>query len=152
IMKIVVIGGTGPIASGLVNRLAEEGHEATEATPSSGVNVLTGQGLARALRDASVVVDVSNPRSLEGASVLDFFPTATLNLLAEATAAGVAHRVALSIVGTNRLPQSADVRARMDQEELSRRSSRPYTIVHATQLFEAVELISEVSTVADEIR
>lgn len=151
-MKIVIIGGIGAIASKLADKLAEQGHESVQASPATGVNVLTGQGLAAALRGASVVVDVSDPQSYGGASAIGFFQTSTLNLLAEETAAGVDHHVALSIVGANRLPESGYFRDRIDQEELIRLSSRPYTIVHATQFFESVSLISEAAAIDNEVR
>src|SRR4051794_14389991 len=117
-MKIVVIGGTGLIGSKLVNKLREHGHEAAAASPSSGVNTITGEGLADALKGASVVVDVTNSPSWEDAAVLNFFETSTRNLLAHETVAGVEHHVALSVVGTERLLESGFFRAKNAQENL----------------------------------
>ncbi len=135
-MKIVVIGGSGLIGSKLVNKLREHGHEAVAASPNSGVNTLTGEGLAEALKGASVVVDVSNSPSFEDAAVLKFFETSTRNLLTYEAAAGVGHHVALSVVGTERLSESGYFRAKIAQEKLIKNSSIPYSIVHATQFFE----------------
>src|ERR1700739_621700 len=118
IMKIVVIGGTGLIGSKLVNKLREQGHEAVAASPNSGVNTLTGEGLAEALKGASVVVDVSNSPSWEDDAVLKFFETSTRNLLTNEAAAGVGHHVALSVVGADRLPDSGYMRAKVAQERL----------------------------------
>src|ERR1041385_3703545 len=136
-MKIVVIGGSGLIGSKLVNKLRERGHEAVAASPDSGVNTLTGQGLAEALKSASVVVDVSNSPSWEDAAVLNFFQTSTRNLLTHEAAAGVGHHVALSVVGADRLAASGSgyMRAKVVQEKLIRESGIPYSIVHATQFF-----------------
>ena len=131
-MKIVVIGGTGLIGSRLVNRLREHGHETVAASPSSGVNTLTGEGLADTLNGASVVVDVTNSPSWEDAAVLNFFETSTRNLLAYEAAAGVGHHVALSVVGTQQLAESGYFRAKIAQEKLIKESSIPYSIVHAT--------------------
>src|SRR6201991_3479598 len=117
-MKLVIIGGTGLIGSKLVTRLKEHGHEAVPASPDTGVNTLTGEGLAAVLQGASVVVDVSNSPSFEEAAVMEFFTTSTRNLLKAATAAGVTHYVALSVVGTERIPDSAYFRAKVAQEEL----------------------------------
>src|SRR5262249_21696090 len=135
-MKIVVIGGTGLIGSKLVNKLRQQGHEAVAASPNSGVNTLTGEGLAEVLKGASVVVDVSNSPSWEDAEVLKFFETSTRNLLSYEAAAGVKHHVALSVVGTDRLSESGYFRAKIAQEKLIKESSIPYSIVHATQFFE----------------
>src|SRR5499425_584543 len=135
-MKIVVIGGTGLIGSKLVKKLREHGHEAVAASPKSGVNSVTGEGLPEALKGASVVVDVSNSPSWEDAAVLNFFETSTRNLLASEVAAGVGHHVALSVVGTQRLSESGYFRAKIAQEKLIKESSIPYTIVQATQFFE----------------
>src|SRR5258705_3881191 len=126
-MKIVVIGGTGLIGSKLVNRLREHGHEVVAASPSSGVNTLTGEGLADALNGASVVVDVTNSPSWEDAAVLKFFETSTRNLLASEAVAGVGHHVALSVVGTEHLVESGFFRAKMAQENLIKSSSIPYS-------------------------
>src|SRR6201987_4211002 len=146
IMKIVVIGGTGLIGSRLVNKLREHGHEAVAAAPNTGVDPLTGEGLAEVLKSASVVVDVSNSPSWEDAAVMKFFETSTRNLLAYETAAGVGHHVALSVVGTERLLASGFFRAKMAQENLIKGSSLPYSIVRATQFFEFVKGIADFST------
>src|SRR5204862_7504104 len=132
IMKIVVIGGSGLIGSKLVNKLREHGHEAVAASPNSGVNTLTGEGLAEALKGAAVVVDVSNSPSWDDAAVLNFFETSTRNLLTYEAAANVGHHVALSVVGTDWLSESGYFRAKIAQEKLIRESSIPYSIVHAT--------------------
>src|SRR5712664_1074032 len=132
IMKIVVIGGSGLIGSKLVNKLREHGHEAVAASPNSGVNTLTGEGLAEVLKGASVVVDVSNSPSFEDAAVLAFFETSTRNVLAAEAAEGVRHHVALSVVGTERMAESGYMRAKIAQEKLIEQSSIPYSIVHAT--------------------
>src|SRR5438445_13159480 len=152
IMKIVVIGGTGLIGSKLVNKLRENGHEAVAASPNSGVNSLTGEGLADALKGASVVVDVTNSPSWEDAAVLKFFETSTRNLLAYETAAGVGHHVALSVVGTERLLESGFFRAKMAQENLIKGSRVPYSIVRATQFFEFVKNIADFSTDGKTVR
>jgi uncharacterized protein YbjT (DUF2867 family) len=151
-MKIVVIGGSGLIGSKLVTRLVAQGHEAVAASPNSGVNTLTGEGLAEVLKGASVVVDVSNSPSFEEAAVMDFFTTSTRNLLDYEAAAGVRHHVALSVVGTERLPDSAYFRAKVAQERLIRESPIPYSIVHATQFFEFVKGIADASTDGDTVR
>lgn len=146
-MKIVVIGGTGLIGSKLVAKLTEHGHEAVPASPNSGVNTLTGEGVAEVLHGADVVVDVSNSPSFEEKAVLEFFTTSTTNLLAAAKAAGVQHYVALSVVGTERLAESAYFRAKIAQEALIRDGGLPYSIVHATQFFEFVKSIADSATV-----
>jgi len=146
-MKIVVIGGTGLIGSKLVNRLREQGHEAVPAAPNTGVNTLTGEGLAEVLKGASVVVDVSNSPSWDDAAVLKFFETSTRNLLTYEASAGVGHHVALSVVGTDRLSESGYFRAKIAQEKLIKESSIPYTIVHATQFFEFLKGLADVSIV-----
>ncbi|HTR64582.1 MAG TPA: SDR family oxidoreductase [Terriglobales bacterium] len=146
-MKIVVIGGTGLIGSKLVTKLREQGHEAVAAAPNTGVNSLTGEGLAEALKGASVVVDVSNSPSWEDAAVLKFFETSTRNLLTSEAAAGVRHHVALSVVGTDRLSESGYFRAKIAQEKLIRESSIPYSIVHATQFFEFLKGLADISMV-----
>ena len=151
-MKLVVIGGTGLIGSKLVADLRADGHEALAASPASGVNTLTGEGLADALQGASVVVDVSNSPSFEDAAVLDFFETSTGNLLAAEAAAGVTHHVALSVVGTDRLGESGYFRAKIAQETLIETSPIPYSIVHATQFFEFVEGIAKASADGDTVR
>jgi uncharacterized protein YbjT (DUF2867 family) len=135
-MKIVVIGGSGLIGSKLVRKLLEHGHQAVPASPSSGVNTLTGEGLAEVLDSAAVVVDVSNSPSFEDAAVLNFFETSTSNLLDAEAAASVDHHVALSIVGTERLSEGGYFRAKIAQENLIKRSSIQYSIVRATQFFE----------------
>jgi uncharacterized protein YbjT (DUF2867 family) len=135
-MKIVVIGGTGLIGSKVVGRLAQAGHEAVAASPASGVNTLTGEGLAEVLAGAQVVVDVANSPSFEDKAVLEFFETSGRNLLRAEAAAGVSHHVALSVVGTDRLSESGYFRGKIAQEKLIRASTIPYTIVHSTQFFE----------------
>ena len=151
-MKVVVIGGTGLIGSKLVTKLREQGHEAVAASPNSGVNTLTGEGLAEVLQGASVVVDVSNSPSFEDAAVLNFFETSTRNLLAAEAAAGVGHHVALSVVGTERLTESGYFRAKIAQEKLIKSSSIPYSIVHATQFFEFVKSIADAATDGSTVR
>ncbi len=145
-MKIVVIGGSGLIGSKLVPKLRELGHQAVAASPNSGVNTVTGEGLAEALRAASVVVDVSNAPSWEDAAVMKFFETSTRNLLAAEAAAGVRHHVALSVVGSDRLLESGYFRAKIAQENLIKGSTIPYSIVRATQFFEFVKGIADFST------
>jgi uncharacterized protein YbjT (DUF2867 family) len=152
IMKIVVIGGTGLIGSRLVNKLREQGHEAIAAAPDTGVNTLTGQGLAEALKGASVVVDVSNSPSWEDTAVLKFFETSTRNLLTSEAAAGVKHHVALSVVGTDRLSESGYFRAKIAQEKLIKESSIPYSIVHATQFFEFLKGLADISSDGNKVR
>jgi uncharacterized protein YbjT (DUF2867 family) len=151
-MKIVVIGGTGLIGSKLVKKLREAGHEAVAASPDSGVNTLTGAGLAEALKGASVVVDVSNSPSFEDAAVLKFFETSTRNLLAAEAEARVGHHVALSVVGTDRLLASGYFRGKMAQETLIKASSVPYSIVRATQFFEFVKGIADGATDGTRVR
>jgi uncharacterized protein YbjT (DUF2867 family) len=151
-MKIVVIGGTGLIGSKLVTRLDEDGHEAVAAAPNTGVNTLTGEGLADVLTGASVVVDVSNAPAWEDAAVLEFFDTSTRNLLAADAAAGVDHHVALSVVGTERLTESGYFRAKLAQETLIQESSIPYSIVRATQFFEFVNRIADDATDGTTVR
>src|SRR5689334_19924005 len=150
-MKIVVIGGSGLIGSKLVNKLRELGHEAIAASPDSGVNTLTGEGLAEALEGASVVVDVSNSPSWADAAVLNFFETSTRNLLAGEANAGVGHHVALSVVGTDRLSESGYFRAKIAQEKLIKGSTIPYSIVHATQFFEFLKGLADISMVGDKV-
>jgi uncharacterized protein YbjT (DUF2867 family) len=151
-MKIVVIGGTGLIGSKLVTKLREQGHEAVAASPQSGVNTLTGEGLAEALKGASVVVDVTNSPSWEDAAVMKFFETSTRNQLAYEASAQVGHHVALSVVGTERLLASGFFRAKMAQENLIKASSIPYSIVRATQFFEFVKGIADFSTEGNRVR
>ena len=151
-MKIVVIGGSGLIGSRLVTNLRAHGHEAVPASPDSGVNTLTGEGLAEVLEGASVVVDVSNSPSWEDAAVLKFFDTSTRNLLASEAAAGVGHHVALSVVGTDRLSESGYFRAKIAQEKLIKASSIPYSIVRATQFFEFLKGLADISADGDKVR
>src|SRR5262245_51270335 len=151
-MKLVIIGGTGLIGSKLVANLKEHGHDAVPASPDTGVNTLTGQGLAEVLRGASVVVDVSNSPSFAEAAVMEFFTTSTRNLLEYATAAGVHHYVALSVVGTERIPDSPYLRAKSAQEALIKGGAIPYSIVHATQFFEFVKRIADEATVGTTVR
>jgi uncharacterized protein YbjT (DUF2867 family) len=151
VMKIVVIGGTGLIGSKLVNKLREHGHEAVAAAPNTGVNTITGEGLAEVLKGGSVVVDVSNSPSWDDAEVLKFFETSTRNLLTGEAAAGVGHHVALSVVGTDRLSESGYMRAKIAQEKLIKESSIPYSIVHATQFFEFLKGLADISMVGDKV-
>src|SRR3984957_11026663 len=152
IIKIVVIGGTGLIGSKLVNKLREHGHEAVPASPNSGVNTLTGEGLAEVLKGASAVVDVSNSPSWEDAAVLKFFETSTRNLLTYEAAAGVRHHVALSVVGMERLPEYGYFRAKIVQEKLIQGSSIPYSIIRATQFFEFIGRIADEATRGNTVR
>ena len=151
-IKIVVIGGTGLIGSKVVEKLRAHGHDAVAAAPNTGVNTLTGEGLAEVLKGASVVVDVSNSPSWEDNAVLKFFETSTRNLLAYESAAGVGHHVALSVVGTERLLESGYFRAKIAQENLIKSSSIPYSIVRATQFFEFIKGIADLSTDGNTVR
>lgn len=151
-MKIVVIGGTGLIGSKVVKKLSEQGYEAVAAAPNTGVNTLTGEGLAAVLEGASVVVDVSNSPSFADGPVMDFFKTSTSNLLNYEAAAGVGHHVALSIVGTDSLPDSGYLRAKVAQEQLIKEASIPYSIVRATQFFEFVNRIADEATDGNTVR
>ena len=151
-MKIVVIGGSGLIGSKLCEKLAERGHQVVAASPRSGVNTVTGEGLAEAISGAQVVVDVSNAPSWEDAAVMKFFDTSTRNLLAAEEKAGVRHHVALSVVGTDRLQESGYFRAKQVQENLIAASDIPYTIVHATQFFEFLGGIAQGSMDGDLVR
>jgi uncharacterized protein YbjT (DUF2867 family) len=151
-MKIVVVGGSGLIGSKAVTKLGEHGYQTVAASPASGVNTLTGEGLAEVLEGASVVVDVSNSPSFEDAPVMEFFKTSTGNLLRCEAAAGVGHHVALSVVGTDRLPDSGYLRAKMAQETLIKESSIPYSIVRATQFFEFLKSIADSATVGNTVR
>lgn len=148
-MKVVVIGGTGLIGSKVVSKLAAHDHEAVPASPDSGVNTLTGEGLAEVLKGASVVVDVSNSPSFADDDVMEFFRTSTTNLLKAEKEAGVTHHVALSVVGTDRLQESGYFRAKQVQEELIKDSGVPYSIVHATQFFEFMKGIAAGATKDD---
>jgi uncharacterized protein YbjT (DUF2867 family) len=150
-MKIVVIGGTGLIGSKVVQKLNADGQQAVAASPDTGVNTLTGKGLAEALKGAQVVVDVSNSPSFEDKAAMDFFTTSTGNLLKAEAAAGVRHHVALSIVGSERLQQTGYIRAKLAQEKLIKASSIPYSIVHATQFFEFGKRIADDSTQGDTV-
>lgn len=143
--KIVVIGGTGLIGSKVVAKLTEHGHEAVAASPNTGVDSITGEGVAEALQGAQVVVDVSNSPSFAAQDVMDFFTTSTKNLLAAEAAAGVGHHVALTIVGTNRPQNIPYFRAKTAQEKLIRESGVPYSLVHATQFFEFLGSIADIS-------
>jgi len=151
-MKIVVIGGTGLIGSKVVRRLKQRGHEAVAAAPNTGVDTITGKGLAEALARAQVVVDVSNSPSFDEQAAMEFFRTSSRNLTAAETAAGVRHHVALSVVGTDRLQASGYFRAKLAQEQLMQRSPIPYTLIHATQFFEFIRTIAQISTVGDTVR
>jgi len=151
-MKIVVIGGTGLIGSKLVEKLRDGGHEPVAASPDTGVDTITGEGLAEALEGAEVVVDVANAPLWDDAAVLDFFLTSTRNLLAAEVDAGVRHHVALSVVGTDRLPESGYFRAKVAQEDAVKAGTVPYTILRATQFFEFIGRIADSSANADGIR
>jgi uncharacterized protein YbjT (DUF2867 family) len=151
-MKIVVIGGTGLIGSKLVEKLRNDGHEPLAAAPNTGVNTLTGEGLAEALEGAQVVVDVANAPAWGDAEVLDFFQTSSHNLLAAEAAAGVGHHVTLSVVGTERLLDSGYFRAKLAQEDLVKAGPVPYTIVRATQFFEFIGRIADSGTDGDTVR
>jgi uncharacterized protein YbjT (DUF2867 family) len=150
-MKIVVIGGSGLIGSKLVSKLSEAGHDALPASPDSGVDILTGDGLAEALEGAQVVVDVANAPAWDDEAVLNFFRTAARNLLAAEAAAGVGHHVTLSVVGADRLPDSGYLRAKVAQEELVEAGPIPYSIVRATQFFEFIGRIADSSTDGDTV-
>ncbi|MGH8950350.1 MAG: SDR family oxidoreductase [Acidimicrobiia bacterium] len=151
-MKIVVIGGTGLIGSKVVTKLSEHGHEAVPASPNTGVNTLTGDGLPEAMEGADVVIDVSNSPSFEDAAVLEFFETSTRNLLAAEEEAGVGHHVALSVVGTDRLSESGYFRAKIAQEKLIKESPIPHSIIHATQFFEFTKSIADAATDGNTVR
>lgn len=151
-MKIVVIGGTGLIGSKVVAKLNEQGYQAVPASPASGVNTLTGEGLAEVMEGASVVVDVSNSPSFDDAPVMEFFKASTGNLLSYEMTAGVGHHVALSVVGSDRLPDSGYLRAKVVQEKLIKESSIPYSIIRATQFFEFVSRIADSATDGNTVR
>jgi uncharacterized protein YbjT (DUF2867 family) len=151
-MKIVVIGGSGLIGTKLVNRLRQHGHEVVAASPNSGVNTITGEGLAEALAGAQVVIDVANSPSFEDKAVLEFFETSGRNLLAAEATAGVGHHVALSVVGTDHLQENGYFRAQMAQENLIKASKIPYTILRSTQFFEFINGIIKSAAGGDVIR
>jgi uncharacterized protein YbjT (DUF2867 family) len=150
-MKIVVIGGSGLIGSKLFEKLREAGQDPLPASPDSGVDTLSGEGLQEALEGAQVVVDVSNAPAWDDAAVMDFFQTSSRNILAAETAAGVSHHVALSVVGTDRLSDSGYFRAKLAQEEAVKAASVPYTILRATQFFEFIGRIADSSTEGDTV-
>jgi uncharacterized protein YbjT (DUF2867 family) len=151
-VKIVVIGGSGLIGSNVVNRLRRAGHEVLAASPNSGVNSVTGEGLAEAIAGAQVVVDVANSPSFEDKAVLEFFETSGRNLLAAERAAGVGHHVALSVVGADRLPESGYLRAKVAQEALIKSSGIPYSILRSTQFFEFLDSIINSAADGDTVR
>ena len=151
-MKLVVIGGTGLIGSKVVALLQQRGHEAIAAAPNTGVNTVTGEGLADALSGAAVVIDVSNSPTLDGPAALDFFRTSGRNIAAAEASAGVRHHVALSVVGTDRLQASGYFQAKLAQEQLIAGAGIPYTLVHATQFFEFLRAIAQVSMVGEDVR
>ena len=151
-MKIVVIGGNGLIGSKTVARLRAKGHEVVAASPNTGVNTITGEGLTEALSGAQVVLDLANSPSFEDKAVLEFFETAGRNLLAAEAVAGVKHHIALSVVGTDRLPESGYLRAKLAQENLIKASSIPYTIVRSTQFFEFAGAIAQSGAAGQSIR
>ena len=150
-MKIVVIGGSGLIGSKLVNKLRQLDHTVIAASPNSGINTITGEGLSEALKDATVVVDVSNSPSFEDNAVLDFFKRSTTNLLTAEAYAGVKYHVAVSVVGAERLPASGYLRAKLAQEELIKKSGIPNTILRSTQFFEFAAGIAKSGTIGDEV-
>src|SRR5215475_12872806 len=152
VMKIVVIGGTGLIGSKVVEKLKQKGHEAIAAARNTGVNTITGEGLAEALAGAQVVVDVANSPSFEDRPAMEFFQTAGRNLTAAEVAAGVKHHVALSVVGTKRLQASGYFRAKLAQENLIKSSPIPYTLIHATQFFEFLRAIAQSGTEGNAVR
>jgi uncharacterized protein YbjT (DUF2867 family) len=151
-VKIVVIGGTGLIGSQVVEKLRAKGHQAVAAAPKTGVNTITGAGLAQSLVDAAVTVDVSNSPSFEEQPAMDFFRTSGRNLAAAETAAGIKHHVALSVVGTDRLQDSGYFRAKLAQEQLIKSSPIPYTLIRATQFFEFIRGIAQSATEGDRVR
>jgi uncharacterized protein YbjT (DUF2867 family) len=150
-MKIVVIGGTGLIGSKLVNKFRQLDHEVVAASPSSGVNTITGEGLTKALENAQVVGDVANSPSFDDQAVLNFFKTSGRNLLTAGKTAGVQHHIALSVVGTERLHKSSYFRAKLEQEKLVKESGIPYTILHSTQFFEFAGSIARSGMIGDEV-
>lgn len=150
-MKVVVIGGSGLIGSKLVNKLRQLDHTVISGSPATGINTITGEGLNEALKDTDVVVDVSNSPSFEDKAVMEFFQTSTGNILTAETYAGVKHHVALSVVGTDRLPASGYLRAKLAQEELIKKSGIPYSILHSTQFFEFAASIAKSGTIGEEV-
>lgn len=151
-MKIAVIGGSGLIGRSVVKRLRERGHEAVSASPSSGVNTVTGEGLTEALKGAQVVIDVANSPSFEEKAALEFFETSGRHLLAAEAAAGIRHHIALSVVGTDRMLASGYFRAKLAQEHLVKASSIPYTLIRATQFFEFAGSIAQSATEGETVR
>jgi uncharacterized protein YbjT (DUF2867 family) len=152
IMKIVVIGGAGVLGSKVVSKLTEQGHDAVAASPRTGVNTLTGEGLADVLTGANVIVDVSNSPSFDDGPVMEFFTKSTTNLVAAAESAGIGHYVAVSIVGCDELPESGYLRAKVAQEKLIEEAAIPYSIIRATQFAEFTDAITASLTVGDEVR
>jgi uncharacterized protein YbjT (DUF2867 family) len=152
IMKIVVIGGAGVLGSKVVSKLTEQGHDAVAASPRTGVNTLTGEGLADVLTGANVIVDVSNSPSFDDGPVMEFFTKSTINLVAAAESAGIGHYVAVSIVGCDELPESGYLRAKVAQEKLIEEAAIPYSIIRATQFAEFTDAITASLTVGDEVR
>ncbi|MEY9325135.1 SDR family oxidoreductase [Sinorhizobium fredii] len=150
-MKIVIIGGTGLIGSKTVDRLRKQGHEVIAASPNTGVNTITGEGLAEALAGTDVVIDLANSPSFEDKAVMEFFETSGRNLLAAEKVAGVRHHIALSVVGTERLQESGYFRAKLAQERLIKASGIPYTIVHSTQFMEFLGGIAQSGTVGETV-
>ena len=151
-MKILVVGGTGLIGSKVVQKLNQRGHDAVPAAPNTGVNTLTGEGLDRAIAGAEVIVDVSNSPSFEERAATDFFETSGRNIAAAEEKAGVRHHIALSVVGTDRLQDSGYFRAKLAQERLIKASPIPFTLIHATQFFEFIRTIAQLSTDGDTVR
>jgi uncharacterized protein YbjT (DUF2867 family) len=151
-MKIVVIGGTGLIGSKIVEKLKQKDHEAIAAAPSTGVNIITGEGLAEVLVGAEVVIDVTDSPSWEDRASMDFFQTAGKNLTAAEVTPGIKHHVALSVVGTERLQDSGYFRAKLAQESVIKSSPIPYTLIHVTQFFEILRAIAQFSTYGDTVR
>jgi uncharacterized protein YbjT (DUF2867 family) len=151
-MKIVVVGGTGLIGSKTVQKLRQQGHDAVAAAPNTGVNTITGEGLPAVMAGTQVVIDVSNSPSFEEHAAMDFFQTAGRNITAAEVEAGVRHHIALSVVGTDRLQDSGYFRAKLAQEKLIKNSPVPYSLIHATQFFEFIRTIADVSTIGSEVR
>jgi uncharacterized protein YbjT (DUF2867 family) len=150
-MKIVIVGGTGLIGSKLVNKLLQLDHIVIPASPQTGINTITGEGLNEALKDADVVVDVSNAPSFQGKTVSDFFKRSTINLVTAEAYAGVKHHIAMSVVGAERLPDSGYFRAKLEQEELVKECGIPYSILRSTQFFELADRIARAGTIGEEV-